>query len=43
MTQSYIVDMKPTYNVLGMPQYQLEEGVKRTVEWLRTQGDIWNL
>jgi len=41
MTQSYLVDMTPTYAALGPPKYSLEEGVNETVEWLRSQGGIW--
>jgi nucleoside-diphosphate-sugar epimerase len=41
MTQSYLVDMSPTFAVLGSPKYSLEEGVNETVEWLKSQGGIW--
>jgi nucleoside-diphosphate-sugar epimerase len=41
MTQSYLVDMAPTFAVLGPPKYSLEEGVNETVEWLKSLGGIW--
>ena len=41
MTQSYLVDMEPTFSTLGKPPYSLEEGVNKTVEWLRSLGGIW--
>jgi nucleoside-diphosphate-sugar epimerase len=41
MTQSYFVDMNPTIAALGDPKYSLEEGVKQTVEWLKSLGGIW--
>lgn len=41
MTQSYFVDMNPTIATLGAPKYSLDEGVKQTVEWLKSLGGIW--
>lgn len=41
MTQEYLVDMTPTFQALGPPRYSLEEGTRITVEWLKTQGEIW--
>jgi nucleoside-diphosphate-sugar epimerase len=41
MTQSYLVDMAPTLASLGEGRYSLEEGVKETVDWLKSQGGIW--
>jgi nucleoside-diphosphate-sugar epimerase len=41
MTQEYLVDMEPTFKLLGKPKYSLEEGVRFTVQWLATQGEIW--
>jgi nucleoside-diphosphate-sugar epimerase len=41
MTQSYVVDMAPTIAILGDSKYSLEEGVKETVEWLKSLGGIW--
>lgn len=36
MTEDYAVDMSATFELLGPPPYSLSEGVRRTVEWLRT-------
>jgi nucleoside-diphosphate-sugar epimerase len=41
MTQSYPVDMTPTIASLGDAKYSLEQGVKETVEWLKSLGGIW--
>jgi nucleoside-diphosphate-sugar epimerase len=41
MTQEYLVDMEPTFKLLGKPKYSLQEGVKHTSLWLKTQGEIW--
>lgn len=41
MTQSYLVDMTPTIAILGEAKYSLEDGVKETVEWLKSLGGIW--
>jgi nucleoside-diphosphate-sugar epimerase len=41
MTQSYLVDMAPTIALLGSGKYSLEDGVKETVEWLKSLGGIW--
>jgi len=41
MTQSYLVDMTPTVTLLGSAKYSLEDGVKETVEWLKSLGGIW--
>lgn len=41
MTQSYLVDMTPTIALLGVGRYSLEDGVKETVEWLKSLGGIW--
>lgn len=41
MTQSYLVDMAPTFATLGNPKYSLEEGVNETIEWLKSLGGIW--
>jgi nucleoside-diphosphate-sugar epimerase len=41
MTQSYLVDMAPTIAILGEAKYSLEDGVKETVEWLKSLGGIW--
>lgn len=36
MTQDYPTPMEPTYALLGPPKTSLADGVKETVEWLRT-------
>jgi nucleoside-diphosphate-sugar epimerase len=41
MTQEYEVDMAPTFSALGPPRYGLEEGVRITVDWLKTKGSPW--
>ena len=41
MTQSYLVDMTPTIAIFGDAKYSLEDGVKETVEWLKSLGGIW--
>jgi nucleoside-diphosphate-sugar epimerase len=41
MTQSYLVDMSPTIAILGEAKYSLEDGVRETVEWLKSLGGIW--
>lgn len=35
MTQDYLVDMEPTYRIIGRPEVSLEQGVKETVNWLK--------
>ena len=41
MTQDYITPMDKTFERLGNPRIGLEEGVKDTVTWLRSQGEFW--
>jgi nucleoside-diphosphate-sugar epimerase len=41
MTQSYLVDMTPTIELFGKGRYSLDDGVKETVEWLKSLGGIW--
>jgi len=36
MTEDYPTPMDPTYALLGPPKTSLHEGVKQTVDWLRT-------
>jgi nucleoside-diphosphate-sugar epimerase len=40
MTENYPTPMEPTFAVLGPPTKSLEEGVKETVEWFRTQSSV---
>ena len=42
MTQEYLVNMEPTFKVLGKPKYSLQEGVRLTSQWLKTQGGVWS-
>ncbi len=42
MTQSYLVDMTPTIELFGGAKYSLEDGVRETVEWLKSLGGIWS-
>ena len=37
MTQNYITNIDKTFKVFGKPPYSLEEGVKKTVEWLKSK------
>ncbi len=41
MTQEYLVDMDSTFSALGAPRYRLIEGVRITVDWLKSQGPPW--
>jgi nucleoside-diphosphate-sugar epimerase len=41
MTQSYLINMTPTIEVLGEAKYSLEDGVEETVAWLKSLGGIW--
>ncbi len=41
MTESYLVDMEPTYEIVGEPKLSVNEGVQETISWLRTQGHPW--
>lgn len=36
MTQDYAVPMEKTFDVFGEPPYSLQEGVEKTVEWLKS-------
>jgi len=42
MTQSYLVDMTRPLRSWEARKYSLEDGVKETVEWLKSLGGIWN-
>lgn len=37
MVEDYIVDMEPTYELLGPPAYSIDEGVQSVAKWL----DVW--
>jgi GlcNAc-P-P-Und epimerase len=38
MTEDYLTPMEPTFALLGPPAKSLEEGVRETVEWLRSSA-----
>jgi len=42
MTQDYIADLQPTFELLGPPAYTLEEGVAETLRWLHAPHS-WSL
>lgn len=41
MTEDYVTPMDKTFERLGNPSIGLNEGVKETVSWLRSQGEFW--
>ena len=41
MTQEYLTPMQKTFDCLGSTSVPLSEGVRETVDWLRTQGAFW--
>jgi hypothetical protein len=41
MTEDYVTPMEPTYAALGFPRMSMKEGVRETVEWLRSQSEFW--
>ena len=41
MTEDYVTPMGPTFEALGPPKYSIHEGVKKTVNWLRSEDDYW--
>jgi GlcNAc-P-P-Und epimerase len=42
MTENYVTPMEATYAALGPPRMTMQEGVRETVEWLRSQGSFWD-
>jgi nucleoside-diphosphate-sugar epimerase len=42
LTQSYGVPLEPTLDLTGTPRVSFEEGVERTVAWLRSTGAPYN-
>jgi GlcNAc-P-P-Und epimerase len=40
MTTDYQTPMEPTFELLGENPYTLEEGIRETVEWLRSYQDV---
>jgi GlcNAc-P-P-Und epimerase len=43
MTDDYITPMEPTFAALGFPRTSLKQGVRETVEWLRSESAFWRL
>jgi nucleoside-diphosphate-sugar epimerase len=41
MTENYVTPMDPTFAALGHPRFSLEQGVRETVAWLRTEAQFW--
>ncbi len=41
MTEDYPTPMQWTFQVLGEHAVPLQQGVERTVQWLRTHGEFW--
>lgn len=41
MTECYIAPMDKTYERLGPPKIPMREGVRETVDWLRSTSSIW--
>jgi len=42
MTEDYVADMKPTFDVLGEPPFGVAEGIRATARWLEAyeRGDL---
>jgi hypothetical protein len=44
MIDDYIVDMDPTYELLGPPAFSIEDGVQAVADWLdcwKSKSDDW--
>lgn len=41
MTEDYVTPMEPTFAALGPSPVSMEEGVRQTVAWLRSQDTFW--
>jgi nucleoside-diphosphate-sugar epimerase len=41
MTEDYVTPMDATFDVLGPSRISLEEGVRETVDWLRSEDESW--
>ena len=41
MTEDYLTPMAPTFAALGPPAVSLQQGVKDTVAWLRSEDPFW--
>ena len=42
MTENYLTPMDPTFAALGPSKFSLEEGVRETVAWLRSEDQFWS-
>jgi nucleoside-diphosphate-sugar epimerase len=42
MTEDYLTPMDPTFAALGPSKFSLEEGVRETVAWLRSEDEFWS-
>jgi nucleoside-diphosphate-sugar epimerase len=42
MTEDYVTPMEPTFEALGPAPFSLQDGVKETVGWLRSENAFWN-
>ena len=41
MTEDYLTPMEPTFAALGPSPVSLQQGVKDTVAWLRSEDNFW--
>lgn len=41
MTEEYVTPMQKTFDLLGVPSISLNQGVKTTVDWLRSIDPYW--
>lgn len=41
LTTNNIVPVEPIIKAFGKPPYSLDDGIQRTLQWLRSQGGIW--
>jgi nucleoside-diphosphate-sugar epimerase len=42
MTEDYVTPMEPTFAALGPAPISMNEGVRETVSWLRSEAAFWN-
>ena len=41
MTEDYVTPMEPTFQALGPSPFSMQQGVRETVDWLRSQDPFW--
>ena len=41
MTEDYVTPMEPTFAALGPSPISMQEGVRQTAAWLRSQDAFW--